>query len=123
MPAWLLGGASGGGAYVAEGMEKFGRWFRRKGWFGFGKGESGGDGAGSGNGEAIVVGNWGDMGKRERVWNVGEKGSRILVEVATAYAITKVLLPVRILGSLWATPWFARTVLSVFGRLRRGKKG
>jgi len=114
LPSWLLGGASSGGTYVAEGMERFGRWFRKKGWFGFGRGE-GGDGAV--DGEVVVS----KTGKRERVWNVGEKGSRILVEVATAYAITKVLLPVRILVSLWATPWFARTVLGVFGRLRKGK--
>lgn len=59
----------------------------------------------------------------ERRWHVGESGSRILVEVATAYAITKVLLPARIVLSVWATPWFARVVLSrVGGLFRRGKK-
>jgi hypothetical protein len=40
---------------------------------------------------------------------------RVLVEVGLAYALTKVLLPVRIVGSVWATPWFA----GVLGRLRR----
>jgi len=29
------------------------------------------------------------------------------VEIALAYAITKALLPLRILASLWATPWAA----------------
>ena len=40
---------------------------------------------------------------------------RVVVEVGLAYALTKVLLPVRIVGSLWATPWFA----GVLGRLGR----
>jgi hypothetical protein len=56
----------------------------------------------------------------EKRWHVGESGGRILVEVATAYAVTKVLLPVRILVSVWGTPWFARVVLEgvrgIFGR-------
>lgn len=51
---------------------------------------------------------------------------KIVVEFATAYAITKVLLPVRIAGSLAATPWFARVAvvpfLSVFKRVF-GKRG
>jgi hypothetical protein len=43
--------------------------------------------------------------------------TRILVEVATAYAITKVFLPARILLSVWATPWFARVTVGRFGGL------
>ena len=58
-------------------------------------------------------------------WNVGESGSRILVEVATAYAITKVLLPARVILSVWAMPWFARNVLGGLRRAlgRGGRKG
>ena len=44
---------------------------------------------------------------------------------ATAYAITKALLPLRIVFSVWATPWFARwTVLPTTRYIRRmfGKK-
>lgn len=54
---------------------------------------------------------------------------RVVVEFATAYAITKALLPVRLVGSVWATPWFARwTILPVMGVLGRvwsrgGRKG
>ena len=33
---------------------------------------------------------------------------RVVVEVATAYAITKALLPLRLVLSVWATPAFAR---------------
>ncbi len=31
--------------------------------------------------------------------------------LATSYAIVKVLLPVRIILSIWATPWFARNFI------------
>ena len=45
---------------------------------------------------------------------------------ATAYAITKALLPVRLIFSVWATPWFARVAVGPatnwFQRLFR-KKG
>jgi hypothetical protein len=40
-------------------------------------------------------------------------GMRILVEVATAYAITKVFLPARILLSVWATPALARIFVAI----------
>ncbi|KAN0099825.1 FLILHELTA domain containing protein [Hyaloscypha variabilis] len=107
------------GKWVSVGLERFGRWFGRKGWFGFergvgeegvngeNEGQEGGDG-GVGTREEMVEG-------VERKWRVGERGGRILVEVATAYAITKVFLPARILVSVWATPWFARVVM---GRIR-----
>ena len=38
----------------------------------------------------------------------------VLIEctrLGTAYAITKLLLPARIMVSVWATPWFARTMI------------
>lgn len=86
--------------------EKFRRWFGRKGWFGVEAGE----------------GKGGEVGGRESVGEVGEGkgnggGVRIVMEVATAYAVTKVFLPVRIVGSVWATPWFARVVVGRFKRL------
>ena len=33
---------------------------------------------------------------------------RVVLEVASAWAVVKVLMPVRIVGCVWATPWFAR---------------
>lgn len=43
-----------------------------------------------------------------------------MVELATAYAITKALLPLRLVLSVWATPWFARwTVLPFMGFVKR----
>ena len=49
------------------------------------------------------------------MWNFSENGSRILVEIATAYAITKAILPARLLLSVWGTPWFARVVIGRLG--------
>lgn len=55
-----------------------------------------------------------------RWWGRGETGVRVVVELATAYAITKALLPLRLVVSVWATPWFARwSVLPVTNRLGR----
>lgn len=98
------------GSYVREGAARFERYFTRKGWFGFG-GEDGeaAAGAGIGGGEAE-----GDDAVMSR-WEGSDGKYRIVVEVALAYAITKALLPARIVVSLWATPWFA----GVMGRIRR----
>lgn len=64
---------------------------------------------------------------RAKWWNRGETGTRIIIEFATAYTITKLLLPARIVLSVWGTPWFARwTVVPVMNRMkglfRTGKK-
>lgn len=91
------------GGYVRQGTERFEGYFRKKGWFGFEKGEEKKQGDGEGGDEVM------------RRWEGGEGRYRIVVEVALAYALTKVLLPVRVVGSLWATPWFA----GVLGRVRR----
>lgn len=54
------------------------------------------------------------MGEEGSWWGSGEGAVRIVVELATAYAITKALLPFRLVVSIWATPTFARwTVLPV----------
>lgn len=84
------------GAWVKEGIEKFGRYFRRKGWLGD------------------------EGGKRDVSWRYGEGATRVLVEVGAAWAITKALLPLRLVLSVWGTPWFARWfVLPITGRLGR----
>lgn len=105
------------GTWVREGVVKFGRYFGRKGWFGF-------DGTEGVERLECGVDGAGPRATREAEGESGGQGMRILVEVATAYAITKVLLPVRIVFSVWATPWFARAVLGRFGGLfGRGKGG
>ncbi|KAG8628450.1 hypothetical protein KVT40_004323 [Elsinoe batatas] len=47
------------------------------------------------------------------------KVARIVVELATAYAITKVLMPARLIASVWATPWFARIAVTPISSLLR----
>lgn len=91
------------GDYVQKGVARFERYFSRKGWFGFtpdgleARSDSNSDGTESQDRTTEAV---------ER-WQSGEQKYRILVEVALAYAITKAMLPIRIIGSVWATPWFA----------------
>ena len=117
----VIGDNGGMGKYVTEGVERFGRYFGRKGWFGFepspsnGQAVEGGNGLG-GNGDTQVL----TEQEVEEQYNVGSRGGRVLIEVATAYAITKVLLPVRVVLSVWGTPWFARAVVGrIGGWLRR----
>ncbi|EME82298.1 uncharacterized protein MYCFIDRAFT_121393, partial [Pseudocercospora fijiensis CIRAD86] len=75
--------------WFSDGMTKFGSYLRKKRWIG------------DDNGRGSWFGN-------------GENASRIVVEMATAYALTKALLPLRLVLSVLATPWFARwTVLPI----------
>lgn len=83
-----------------EGTQRFGRWLRKKGWV-----EDADVNVVAVDGSATE----GDT-KRER------KGARLVLEFATAYALTKALLPLRIATSVWATPWFARSVLGPLGK-------
>ena len=108
LPSWFAEGA-----WVLAAVEKFGKYFKRKGWI---RSED------VVEAEAEV-----ELRRRDKVWNVGEGGARVLVEVATAYTITKALLPVRIMFSVWGTPGFARwAVIPVIRRFktmfRKGKK-
>ncbi|OAA65906.1 putative protein family FLILHELTA [Niveomyces insectorum RCEF 264] len=113
------------GGQVADGVRRFERYFRRKGWFGFGdEGTAGTEGAPADtknetNGDDAAAAAAANSAVRQR-WTSADAKYRIVVEVGLAYAITKVLLPVRIVMSLWATPWFAG-VLARVRRLRRPK--
>lgn len=103
LPPWIAEGAM-----VKAGIEKFGRYMRRKGWID--DGEVAGADAKKGR-VGRNAGKW---------WGRSEGGVRIVVELATAYAVTKLLLPVRLVFSVWATPAFARwTVLPVAGWFKR----
>lgn len=93
-------------AVVREGSEKFGRYLRKKGWVG----QESEDREGSGAEELYAA-----EGKYQ-----GEEGVKVVLEIATAYALTKALLPLRLVASVWATPWFARwTFVPVVGVARR----
>ena len=100
LPSWFAEGA-----WMLAAVEKFGKYFKRKGWI---RGE-----------DVIEAEAEVELRRRDRVWHLGEGGARLLVEFATAYTITKVLLPVRILFSVWGTPGFARwAVLPVIRRVK-----
>ncbi len=101
LPSWFSEGA-----WALQGVERFGAYFRRKGWI---KG-----------GEVEQAGHATKMSMRNRAWTISEGGARLIVELATAYAITKVLLPIRIAASIWATPWFAKkTVIPLLDGFKR----
>ena len=86
------------GESVQNGVKRYERYFARKGWFGFEK-----EDLEKAKGKDEKLSDAEVMDK----WNTGEAKYKVVVEVALAYAITKALLPLRIIGSVWATPWFA----------------
>lgn len=108
------------GAYVSQGTERFERYFRRKGWFGFDATppEEDGVGVGAAGGKLEGRGEKGGGGGLDEAAAAARMRYKVVVEIALAYAITKVLLPLRIVGSVWATPWFAG-VLVWLGRIIR----
>ncbi|KAI0119277.1 hypothetical protein F4814DRAFT_234399 [Daldinia grandis] len=148
--AWVLGPWA---AWAEEGLARYMRWFRKKGWFGLGdeadggregeeklerrlkaemekekeKGKSGRSWFGSwrrkGEDDIVDISMSGEhvdeagKGKSAKAWRKvkdtvtvenTEKGYKIGIQIAAAYAITKALLIPRIAISLWATPWLAR---------------
>lgn len=140
LPSWLAEGK-----WVVDGTEKFGRYARRKGWV---------TEVQEKDAEAMVAtGHAEDMEGRQgsrlkamwRRWQgareasperkpfkarlgtmlgTTENGVRLLIEVSTAYAVVKLLLPARIIASAWATPWFARwSVVPATNWLRKSLVG
>lgn len=97
--AWMpdLSAGTGENNPFDEGAARFGRWLRKKGWV-------------DESDVNIVAEHEVSSLKRSRAEE--HSGIRLVLEFATAYTITKALLPVRIVASAWATPWFARTVLT-----------
>ncbi|KAL6902583.1 hypothetical protein GGI43DRAFT_344284 [Trichoderma evansii] len=101
------------GESVQGGIERYERYFKRKGLFGFGQEDSSDTSASETTVQNAPVE---DAVQR---WHNGEQKYKILVEVALAYAITKALLPIRIIGSVWATPWFASILIRAKSTLTR----
>ncbi|KAJ5665248.1 uncharacterized protein N7477_007696 [Penicillium maclennaniae] len=95
---WMPDLTSGTGEKNAfdEGAARFGRWLKKKGWVDESDVSTVADHEATG------------LAPREKQ----RAGVRLVLEFATAYAITKALLPFRLAASAWATPWFARTVLA-----------
>ncbi|KAF3479507.1 uncharacterized protein GIQ15_06483 [Arthroderma uncinatum] len=111
---WLpsLGNADGTSS-VDEGVRKFGKWLRKRGWVQ----EDAEDTPTSVGGPATTNEKLGHSeDSAAELAAKDNQGLRLILEFATAYAITKALLPVRIAWSVWATPWFARTVIGPLGQ-------
>jgi hypothetical protein len=116
LPPWFAEGA-----WVASGVERFGRYFKRKGWI---RSEEAAEAADEVAAHQQQQQEDAEQGKKlrkvDKAWNLSEGGVRLVVEFATAYAIVKMFLVPRIMFSVWATPAFARvTVLPVLGRMKR----
>ena len=131
--------------YVRDGTGRAERYFRRRGWFGFGGEEDSDAGAGAGREDAAAGNRMGGERRRRAEPGAGMAGAdaereeepaaeepehalrlwladaryRVVVEVALAWAITKVLLPARLVVSVWATPWFAGVMGRAAGIFRR----
>ncbi|KAF4764547.1 hypothetical protein HAV15_000629 [Penicillium sp. str.  len=101
--AWMPDLASQTGETNAfdEGAARFGRWLKKKGW--------------------VDESDVNTVAEHETTAEkpVDRAGVRLVLEFATAYAITKALLPVRLAASVWATPWFARSVFTPTANLTR----
>jgi hypothetical protein len=100
---------------LKPGIEKFGRYFRRKRWFGLDEETPVEEVVTA----PVTTGEGGEVGPDKVAWGTSP-GTRIVVEVAAAYAITKALLPLRLMLSVWMTPWFARVVI---GKVWNGIRG
>ncbi|KAB8265554.1 hypothetical protein BDV32DRAFT_116742 [Aspergillus pseudonomiae] len=90
-----------------EGTRRFGRWLQKKGW------------VENVDVDAIELAggvNSYDPVTKDQMTESDRKGVRLVLEFATAYAVTKALLPLRIAASVWATPWFARAILVPTGK-------
>lgn len=83
-------------------MERFGGYFKRKGWIGAEEEAETERAARAG----MPIDNIEQM--RGLKWWNRDGGTRLVVEFATAYAVTKALLPLRLVLSVWGAPWFAR---------------
>jgi len=110
---------------VLKGVTLFGNYFRRKGWITSSDAASAKSAAEEGKTEEVEKRgtNKDAVGRR---WDRGEGGTRVVIEFATAYAIVKALLPLRIVISVWGAPWFARysviPMQNLFKRMFRNKK-
>jgi hypothetical protein len=132
LPPWFAEGA-----WIASGVERFGRYFKRKGWIrsdealeaerevdeiqkdGKQREWMKSRGLLSGSDDDGIGSETKRLRKVDQAWNISEGGVRLVVEFATAYAIVKMFLIPRIVFSVWATPAFARwTVAPVLKKFR-----
>jgi hypothetical protein len=99
-----------------RGVEKWARYARRKGWLRDDDGPTrAGEDAETSVSRAAAEAAVGGSTSAQRRW-------RVVLELASAWAVVKVLMPVRIVGCVWATPWFAARLTAgarALGRVAR----
>ncbi|KAL6849244.1 hypothetical protein ACO1O0_008777 [Amphichorda felina] len=103
------------GRYVERGVARFERYFARKGMFGFSSEDLDSDASST----SARTGSREQTDEAVTRFRSGDEKYRLLMEVALAYAVAKALLPVRIIISVWATPWFAGGLMKIRGALSR----
>ncbi|KAJ9604763.1 hypothetical protein H2200_010877 [Cladophialophora chaetospira] len=94
-------------AWISNGIEKFGRYFRKKGWITEEEENEVESEVKQGNARRVEK----ERDAASKWLEKKENATRWVVELATAYALVKVLLPVRIFVSVWGAPWFARIAI------------
>lgn len=110
------------GAWVLKGVGLFSSWFRKRGWITDAEAQAARNAAEEGHPESVeqkggikqTVGKW--LGR-------GETGTRWVVEFATAYAVVKAFLPLRLVVSVTWAPTFARWTVIPFTKWVRARFG
>lgn len=97
--------SSGDDSSLNDAVQQFGKWMTKKGWVGSEDVEV----------AQSVSTTSKDDGDKSQVLTQ-QKGAQLVLQFAAAYVTTKALLPLRIVASVWATPWFARVLLVPIGR-------
>jgi hypothetical protein len=97
------------GKWMKQGVERFGRYFRKKGWI---------SEADETNAERQMADKEAGTISRSQAGD----GSRMVIEAATAWALVKLLLPFRIALSVWAAPASARLVTRIVRKIARRNK-
>ncbi|KUL92141.1 hypothetical protein ZTR_02276 [Talaromyces verruculosus] len=100
--------SAGDDSSLNDAVQRFGKWMTKKGWVGSEDVEA----AKNVSSTATTTGEDGD---KSQVL-MQQKGAQLVLQFAAAYVTTKALLPLRIVASVWATPWFARVLLVPIGR-------
>lgn len=93
--------SAGEDSALNEGIQRFGKWMTKKGWVGS---------------DDVEAAKSASSTTAEDGISTQQTGAQLVLQFAAAYVITKALLPLRVVASVWATPWFARTLLGPIGR-------
>ncbi|ORY71518.1 uncharacterized protein BCR38DRAFT_331109 [Pseudomassariella vexata] len=91
-------------AYAQEALNKQIKWLKKKGWLGLGD-EDGREGEESRTAEVMQT------IKENVTFKNTQKGYKIGIQLAAAYAITKVIIIPRVALSIWLTPPVARAMV------------